>query len=56
LRIQGGADSVGLDGTAHGKKGGDVAVESRGWPSATDRLSIEVVGGSRSIDIVERAG
>jgi DNA-binding MarR family transcriptional regulator len=54
LRIQGGADSVGLDGTAHGKKGGDVAVESRGWPSATDRLSIEVVGGSKSIDIVER--
>jgi DNA-binding MarR family transcriptional regulator len=54
LRIQGGANSVNLDGTAHGKKGGDVAVESRGWSGATDRLSIEVVGGSRSIDIVER--
>jgi hypothetical protein len=56
LRIQGGASSVGLDGTAQGKKGGDVAVESRGWSSATDRLSIEVVGGSKSIDIVERPG
>jgi hypothetical protein len=56
LRIQGGASSVGLDGKAYGKKGGDVAVESSGWSGATDRLSIEVVGGSKSIDIVERRG
>ena len=56
LRIQGGASAVGLDGTAHGKKGGDVAVESRGWSSAANRLSIEVVGGSKTIDVVERPG
>jgi DNA-binding MarR family transcriptional regulator len=54
LRIQGGTNQVGLDGVAHGKKGGDVTVESRGWPGATNGFSVEVVGGSRSIEVVER--
>ena len=39
LRIQGSASAVGLDGTAHGKKGGDVDVESRGWSGRADRFS-----------------
>jgi hypothetical protein len=31
-------------------------VESRGWSTATDRFAVEIVGGSRSIEIVERQG
>ena len=54
LRLQGGTGSVGLDGHALGKKGGDVTMESRGWAAASGRYAIEVVGGSKSIDIVER--
>ncbi len=56
LRIQGGTNQVGLDGQALGKRGGDVTVESRGWSAAADRFSVEVVGGSKSIDVVERPG
>jgi hypothetical protein len=37
-----------------GKKGGDVTVESRGWAAASDRFAFEVVGGSKSIEVVER--
>jgi hypothetical protein len=47
---------VGLDGHALGKKGGDVTMESRGWAAASARYAIEVVGGSKSIDIVEGPG
>ncbi len=53
--IQGSASAVGLDGAAYGKKGGDGAVESRGWSGGDATGSaVEVVGSSRSIDIVER--
>jgi hypothetical protein len=45
---------VDLDGQGLGKKGGDVIVESRGWESANDRFALEVVGGSKSIEVVER--
>jgi DNA-binding MarR family transcriptional regulator len=54
LRIQGGTERVELDGQALGKKGGDVTIDSRGWADARDRHAIEVVGGSKSIELVER--
>jgi DNA-binding MarR family transcriptional regulator len=56
IRIQGSSGSVGLDGQVLGKKGGDVTIESRGWSSARDRYILEVIGGSKSIDVVERPG
>jgi hypothetical protein len=56
LRLQGGTGSVSLDGHALGKKGGDVAFESQGWAAASGRYAVEVVGGSKSIDIVEGPG
>ena len=54
LRIQGGTGSVGLDGQALGKKGGDVTIELTRLAGAADRYALEVVGGSKSIDVVER--
>ena len=56
LKLQGGTASVGLDGQALGKKGGEVTLESRGWAVASERYAVEVVGGSKAIDIVERPG
>ena len=50
LRLQGGTNSVVLDGYAHGKKGGDITVDGRGWAEATDKISLEIVGGSKSIE------
>jgi DNA-binding MarR family transcriptional regulator len=54
LRIQGGASRVEIDGQLLGKKGGEVTMESRGWADARDRYAMDVVGGSKSIEVVER--
>ncbi len=54
IGIQGGSSSVGLDGQVLGKKGGQVSIESRGWTTAADRFSLEVVGGSKSIEVIQR--
>jgi DNA-binding MarR family transcriptional regulator len=54
LRLQGGSGQVALDGQVIGQKGGDVTVETRGWGNATDRFAFDVVGGSKSIEVVER--
>jgi DNA-binding MarR family transcriptional regulator len=54
LRLTGGAGQVVLDGATLGAKGGETTVESRGWSSSTDRFSLEVTGGSRTIALVER--
>jgi DNA-binding MarR family transcriptional regulator len=56
LRIQGGIGRVELDGRPLGKKGGDVTMESRGWGTASGRYAIEVIGGSKSIEVVARPG
>ncbi|HEX5825138.1 MAG TPA: MarR family transcriptional regulator [Candidatus Limnocylindrales bacterium] len=54
LTVVGGSGHVDLDGTRLGKKGGRTTMESRGWADATDRYDVEVVGGSKSIEIVSR--
>jgi DNA-binding MarR family transcriptional regulator len=54
LRVVGGTGLVELDGQMLGKKGGDVTLETRGWTTAHDRISLEVFGGSKSITVVER--
>jgi hypothetical protein len=54
LHIKGGVAEVRLDGTRLGRKGGETTLTSPGWTGRGDRLAIEVVGGSKSIEIVER--
>jgi hypothetical protein len=39
-----------------GKKGGEVTVESRGYAAAAGRYALEIVGSSKSIEVVERPG
>jgi DNA-binding MarR family transcriptional regulator len=56
ITILGGIGRLELDGQVLGKKGGEATVESRGWASARDRFALEVVGGSKSIEVVERPG
>jgi DNA-binding MarR family transcriptional regulator len=54
LTVVGGTGQVDLDGTNLGAKGGRTSMESRGWAGAPDRYAIEVVGGSKSIEVVGR--
>jgi hypothetical protein len=54
LSIVGGSGQVDLDGTRLGQKGGMATVESPGFGGAKDRYEIEVVGGSKAVEIVAR--
>jgi DNA-binding MarR family transcriptional regulator len=55
VRIKGGVGQVEVDRQSHGKKSGDASVESKGWSETGDRFSIEIVGGSKTVTVVERA-
>jgi hypothetical protein len=50
----GGSGRVELDGQTVGRKGGETTIESAGWSDRVNRFSIDVVGGSKSIEIVGR--
>jgi hypothetical protein len=52
--LNGGTGQVLLDGTSLGEKGGKATIGSPGWDRAKDRYDVEVVGGSKSIEIVGR--
>ena len=54
LKIVGSTGSATLDGTRLGRKGGESVLESHGWAASRDRIALEVVGGSKSIEIVDR--
>ncbi len=54
LRVSGGSGRVELDGQVLGRKGGEISVESVGWTGRGDRFSVEIVGGSKSIEVVAR--
>jgi DNA-binding MarR family transcriptional regulator len=54
LRVRGGASQVELDGQVLGKMGGDISVDSRGWAGSTDRYAVEVVGGAKTVTVVDR--
>jgi DNA-binding MarR family transcriptional regulator len=54
VRIKGGVGQVEVDRQSYGAKSGDVSVESRGWAESGDRFSAEVVGGVKTITVVER--
>ena len=56
LSLHGGTGQVLLDGTSLGEKGGKATMGSPGWDRAKDRYNVEVVGGSKSIEIVARPG
>jgi len=53
LRVLGNS-SVIVDERALGARSGDTVIEPPGWASARERYSLEVIGGSKSITIVER--
>jgi DNA-binding MarR family transcriptional regulator len=54
LTVVGGTGQIVLDGSRHGGKSGMATMESRGWAGAKDRYNVEVVGGSKSIEVVSR--
>jgi hypothetical protein len=55
LELSGGSGSVILDRTRVGQKGGKTTVETPGWSGAADRYAIEIVGGSKAIEVVGRS-
>ncbi len=52
---QGGTTSFTVDATRVGKQSGQTTVESPGWNAGGDRYQIEVVGGTKAIEVVGRA-
>jgi len=54
LSILGGSGQVDVDGARLRQKGGRTTVDSPGWSGAADRYEIEVVGGSKAVEIVAR--
>jgi DNA-binding MarR family transcriptional regulator len=54
LQVSGGSMHVELDGMQLGHQGGKSSVETPGWGDAPDRYAVEIVGGSKSIEIVRR--
>jgi DNA-binding MarR family transcriptional regulator len=54
LKIVGSTSSATIDGIKAGRKGGATTLKSAGFDGARDRITIDVVGGSKSIDIVDR--
>jgi DNA-binding MarR family transcriptional regulator len=54
LKVVGSTGSATVDGTRASRKGGATTLSSAGWEGARDRITVNVVGGSKSIDIVDR--
>jgi DNA-binding MarR family transcriptional regulator len=54
LDVAGGAEAITIDGMRLEKRGGPTMVESPGWVPDVDRISLAVVGGTNSIEIVAR--
>jgi DNA-binding MarR family transcriptional regulator len=54
LTVVGGSGGVVLDGIKLGEKGGKSTIEAPGWGKATNRYDVEIVGGSKAIEVVGR--
>jgi DNA-binding MarR family transcriptional regulator len=54
LNVQGGVGRVDFDGTHHGAKGGVTTIETPAFSSARDRYRLEVIGGSKAIEVIGR--
>jgi DNA-binding MarR family transcriptional regulator len=52
VRSQGGAGTFNVDGMSLGKSGGESTLETPSWATDRDRYSIEVIGGSKTIEVV----
>ena len=54
VRVMGEVGQVEVDRQSYGSKSGDTSVETRGWTDTGDRFSVEVVGGVKTMTVVER--
>jgi hypothetical protein len=54
LSVAGGAGRMLIDGTRLDQKGGMTKAESPGWTRTKNRYEIEIVGGSKTIEVVGR--
>ena len=54
VRVVGGSGVVTIDGQRLDRKGGQSTLETPAWDKSQDRIALEVVGGSKSIEIVDR--
>ena len=54
LKVVGSAAATTIDSVKAARKGGATTLTSAGWDEARDRVTLEVVGGSKSIDVVDR--
>ncbi len=54
VRVVGGRGDVTVDGQRLDKKDGLSTLATPGWDTSQDRIALEVVGGSRTIEIVDR--
>ena len=55
LKVVGSTGAATLDGMRLRGESAGSALSSRGWDGARDRFTLEVVGGSKSIEVVDRA-
>lgn len=54
LAVTGGSGQVAIDGTRLTQKDGHTSAESPGWNGTKNRYDVEIVGGSKSIEVVGR--
>ena len=54
LHVAGGSGGIQLDGQVVSARGGEVRLDSRDWSGRGNRYSLEVIGGSKSIEVVAR--
>jgi hypothetical protein len=54
LNVVGGTGQVTVDGVRLDKRGGQTSLQTPGFATATDRIEVEVVGGSHTIEIIGR--
>jgi DNA-binding MarR family transcriptional regulator len=54
LRVSGGSGRIEVDGQALSRRGGEIALDSTGWTGRGARYVIEIVGGSKTIEIMAR--
>jgi DNA-binding MarR family transcriptional regulator len=54
LRVAGGSGRIEFDGQVVGAKGGETEIKSAGWTGRGDRFTLDVVGGSREIEVIAR--
>jgi hypothetical protein len=52
--VVGESGSVSLDGLKAGRKTGESELETSTWAVDEDRIDVQVVGGSKTIEVVDR--